>query len=59
MPEIVRAEQVDRQLAGAGAVLVVDYTGLPKKGGLSVGVALDPHPAIRAIASWKFPPLNG
>src|SRR3954449_12516559 len=35
----VLAEQVDRQIGGAGAVLVVDDSGLPKKGELSVGVA--------------------
>src|SRR3954452_20126459 len=35
----VLAEQVDRQAGGAGAVLVVDDSGLPKKGALSVGVA--------------------
>src|SRR3954466_15236729 len=33
------AEQVERQVGGAGAVLVVDDSGLPKKGALSVGVA--------------------
>ena len=35
----VLAEQVDRQVGGEGAVLVVDDSGLPKKGDLSVGVA--------------------
>src|SRR3954470_6814405 len=35
----VLAEQVNRQVGGAGAVLVVDDSGLPKKGALSVGVA--------------------
>src|SRR4051794_14679100 len=35
----VLAEQVDRQIGGAGAGLVVDDSGLPKKGALSVGVA--------------------
>jgi SRSO17 transposase len=35
----VLAEQVDRQVGGAGAVLVVDDSGVPKKGALSVGVA--------------------
>src|SRR5689334_21265947 len=35
----VLAEQADQELGGAGAVLVVDDTGLPKKGDLSVGVA--------------------
>src|SRR3982750_1658310 len=35
----VLAEQVDRTVGGADAVLVVDDTGLPKKGDLSVGVA--------------------
>jgi SRSO17 transposase len=35
----VLAEQVDRQVGGEGAVLVVDDSGLPKKGALSVGVA--------------------
>src|SRR6201985_681391 len=33
----VLAEQIDRQVGGEGAVLVVDDTGLPKKGALSVG----------------------
>jgi SRSO17 transposase len=33
------AEQVDRQVGGEDAVLVVDDAGLPKKGELSVGVA--------------------
>ena len=35
----VLAEAVDRQVGGAGAVLVVDDVGIPKKGELSVGVA--------------------
>jgi SRSO17 transposase len=35
----VLAEQVERQVGGEGAVLVVDDSGLPKKGELSVGVA--------------------
>src|SRR5436305_1168932 len=35
----VLAEQVDRQVGGEGAVLVVDDAGIPKKGELSVGVA--------------------
>jgi SRSO17 transposase len=35
----VLAEQADRQVGGADAVLMVDDTGLPKKGDLSVGVA--------------------
>src|SRR3954451_12555397 len=35
----VLADQVNRQVGGAGAVLVVDDSGLPKKGDLSVGVA--------------------
>ena len=35
----VLAEEVDRQIGGEDAVLVVDDTGLPKKGDLSVGVA--------------------
>src|SRR3954463_10920933 len=35
----VLAEQVDRQVGGAGAVLVVDDVGVPKKGELSVGGA--------------------
>src|SRR3954452_5821997 len=33
------AEEVDRQVGGEGAVLVVDDSGIPKKGELSVGVA--------------------
>jgi SRSO17 transposase len=35
----VLAEQADRAVGGAEAVLMVDDTGLPKKGELSVGVA--------------------
>jgi SRSO17 transposase len=35
----VLAEQVDRQVGGEDAVLVVDDSGIPKKGDLSVGVA--------------------
>src|SRR3954463_12140947 len=35
----VLAEQVDQEVGGEGAVLVVDDSGLPKKGELSVGVA--------------------
>jgi SRSO17 transposase len=35
----VLAEQVDRQIGGEDAVLVVDDSGNPKKGDLSVGVA--------------------
>src|SRR3954471_9997334 len=35
----VLAEQVDRQIGGEDAVLVIDDSGLPKKGELSVGVA--------------------
>src|SRR3954462_1910743 len=35
----VLAEQVERQVGGEGAVLVVDDSGLSKKGDLSVGVA--------------------
>ena len=35
----VLAEEVDRQVGGEGAVLVVDDSGVPKKGALSVGVA--------------------
>jgi SRSO17 transposase len=35
----VLAEQVERQVGGKDAVLVVDDSGLPKKGELSVGVA--------------------
>src|SRR4051795_12576829 len=35
----VLAEQADRTVGGADAVLMVDDTGLPKKGELSVGVA--------------------
>lgn len=35
----VLADQVDRQVGGEDAVLVVDDTGIPKKGDLSVGVA--------------------
>src|SRR5690348_5447280 len=35
----VLAEQVNREVGGEGAVLVVDDVGVPKKGELSVGVA--------------------
>jgi SRSO17 transposase len=35
----VLAEQVDREVGGEDAVLVVDESGIPKKGELSVGVA--------------------
>jgi len=35
----VLAEQVDQQIGGEDAVLVVDASGIPKKGDLSVGVA--------------------
>src|SRR3954453_24092966 len=35
----VLAEEADRTVGGADAVLMVDDTGLPKKGELSVGVA--------------------
>jgi SRSO17 transposase len=35
----VLAEQVDQEVGGEGAVLVVDDSGIPKKGELSVGVA--------------------
>src|ERR1700755_2643809 len=35
----VLAEQIDRQVGGEGAVLVVTETGLPRRGALSVGVA--------------------
>ena len=35
----VLAGQADRQVGGEGAVLIVDDTGIPKKGDLSVGVA--------------------
>src|SRR3954465_8087068 len=35
----VLAEEVDRQVGGEGAVLVVDDSGIPKKGDLPVGVA--------------------
>jgi SRSO17 transposase len=35
----VLAEQVDQQIGGEDAVLVVDASGIPKKGDLSLGVA--------------------
>ena len=47
----VLAEQVDRQVGGAGAVLVVDDTGLPKKGELSVGVARQYCGALGKVAN--------
>ena len=40
----VLAEKADRTVGGADAVLVVDDTGLPKKGELSVGVTAQPTP---------------
>jgi SRSO17 transposase len=49
----VLAEQVDRQVGGEGAVLVVDDTGLPKKGALSVGVARQYCGALGKVANCQ------
>src|SRR3954447_9514115 len=47
----VLAAQVDRQVGGEGAVLVVDDSGLPKKGDLSVGVARQDCGALGKVAN--------
>src|SRR3954471_992698 len=47
----VLAEQVERQVGGAGAVLVVDDSGLPKKGELSVGVARQYYGELGKVAN--------
>src|SRR3954454_18269768 len=47
----VLAEEVDRQVGGAGAVLVVDDVGIPKKGELSVGVARQYCGALGKVAN--------
>lgn len=47
----VLAEQVDRQVGGEGAVLVVDESGIPKKGELSVGVARQYCGALGKVAN--------
>ena len=47
----VLAEQVERQVGGEGAVLVVDDSGLPKKGELSVGVARQYCGALGKLAN--------
>ncbi len=49
----VLAEQVDREVGGEGAVLVVDDTGLPKKGALSVGVARQYCGALGKVANCQ------
>src|SRR4051794_12191071 len=49
----VLAEQVDRQVGGAGAVLVVDDVGIPKKGELSVGVARQYCGALGKVANCQ------
>src|SRR5947209_608453 len=47
----VLADQVERQIGGEGAVLVVDDSGLPKKGDLSVGVARQDCGAVGKVAN--------
>src|SRR3954454_8111151 len=49
----VLAEQVERQVGGAGAVLVVDDSGVPKKGELSVGVARQYCGALGKVANCQ------
>src|SRR3954463_5094159 len=49
----VLAEQVNRQVGGEGAVLVVDDSGLPKKGDLSVGVARQDCGALGKVANCQ------
>src|SRR5689334_4232853 len=47
----VLAEQVNREVGGEGAVLVVDDVGVPKKGELSVGVARQDCGALGKVAN--------
>jgi len=47
----VLAEQVNREVGGEGAVLVVDDVGVPKKGELSVGVARQYCGALGKVAN--------
>src|SRR4051795_4195995 len=49
----VLAEEVDRQVGGAGAVLVVDDVGIPKKGDLPVGVARQYCGALGKVANCQ------
>jgi SRSO17 transposase len=49
----VLAEQVDRQVGGEDAVLVVDDVGNPKKGELSVGVARQYCGALGKVANCQ------
>src|SRR4051812_26933705 len=49
----VLAEQVNRQVGGAGAVLVVDASSIPKTGALSVGVARQYCGALGKVANCQ------